>query len=160
MALVVVNSQDADPIRQDPIADGIREAFQMRLATAKGCQWKRLWVGFDQTHDTLQLVEKLVSQSSLALIIPVACLFDLPLDSPVVGQLHARRREAKCAMKASLLISWEGSRFISASRWFSMLSSLSASSSCAGSLTDSQRLVATRHRSSGLSRKAASMMDS
>ena len=112
----MADRQDTNPILQDSIADGIRKALQVGLATAKGGRREGLWIHLDQSHHSFQLLEELISQACFALIIPAASLIDLPLNGSVVGELHARRRDAKRAMKSWWLISWDGSRSSSASR--------------------------------------------
>lgn len=160
VALVMADQQDANLICKDSIVDGIRETLQMSLTTAKGGHRKGLWICPNQFQDPFRLLEEFISQSSFAFIIPAARFIDFSSQGFVVREFHTVRRFAKCAMNSPWLISMEGSRSSSASRWLRRLSSSFPSSPCGGSPTDSHRQAATRHRSPGLSCKAASMMDS
>jgi len=95
MPLVVTNRQDAHSIREDSIANGIRKALQVGLATTKRSQREGLGIQRDQSQRPLNLLEELISQSVFAFIIPVAGGIDFPLYGFVIGEFHDKRRAAK-----------------------------------------------------------------
>lgn len=95
MPLVVTNRQDAHSIREDSIANGIRETPQVSLATTKRSQRKSLGIQRDQSQCPLNFLEELVSQPVFAFIVPLAGGIDFTLHGLVISEFHASRRAAK-----------------------------------------------------------------
>ena len=83
-----MDAQNAHPICENPITDGIGKTLHVRPSPPKGSQWKSLRVGCDPIQEFLKFLEKLVTEVFLSLIIPSASIVDLLLNGAMIGNPH------------------------------------------------------------------------